>query len=184
MADTTSAKDLVGVIRKSPSLMITFGVVFVFILIYVYERSKNASAAATTGTQQPGQFAPALGTYTYVEDIHGTTGAAPVPIVGPVGPAGPIGPAGPAGPTRVPPIPKPPPNPTPVPSAWTALFSGKSPFPYKFGQNAYTTTIGGKQWTVGFGSGNRVWGVPGKVSIQKWQTTPIAIGQKQLLYQD
>lgn len=76
----TSAKDLVGVIRKSPSLMITFGVVFVFLLIYLYEKGKSGTASTTTATQ-PAQFAPATGSYVFEEDIHPT--AAPTIPVGP-----------------------------------------------------------------------------------------------------
>ena len=104
--ETTSAKDLVAVIRKSPALMISVGAVLLFALYYFYERSKAGAAAASTTTPAaaPSAFAPALGTYTFVEDIHQTP--APTVIVnappGPAGPPGKPGPAGPPGPTPKP----------------------------------------------------------------------------------
>ena len=98
--NTTSAKDLVAVIRKSPALMISVGAVLLFVLYYFYERSKTGAAAASTTTPgaAPSAFAPALGTYTFVEDIHQT----PAPTVIVNAPPGPRGPAGPPGPTPKP----------------------------------------------------------------------------------
>ena len=95
--NTTSAKDLVAVVRKSPALMVSVGAVLLFALYYFYERSKTGAAASTTTPAQASAFAPALGTYTFVEDIHQTP--APTVIVNaPPGPAGPPGPPGKPGP--------------------------------------------------------------------------------------
>ncbi len=69
-------------------------------------------------------------------------------------------------------------------NAWNpfaALF-GKAPagFQDTLGNHA---TINNQVWTIVPGSSGRIWGVPGSVSAQTAANTPIAQGQKQLLYQ-
>src|SRR6266704_4412232 len=77
-----------------------------------------------------------------------------------------------------------PPTGGPSGNAWNpfaALF-GKAPAGFQdvLGNHA---TINNQVWTIVPGSSGRIWGVPGSVSAQTAANTPIAQGQKQLLYQ-
>lgn len=73
----------------------------------------------------------------------------------------------------------------PVPGINTGLLGGTAPSGqnFAFGQKV---TSGGQTYLVGPGSQGRIWGVPiqpgQNLSFQQWQNTPIAQGQKTLLY--
>jgi hypothetical protein len=163
----TSFKDLIGVVRKSPALLITLGVVVVVIAFIVYKRSQSASAnttAATTDmTSQPGYFLmynesnpPTIN----INDQDSSTHPAPAPTPTPVPITTPGGPD---------------PN--------VALYSGRPPKGTAI-RLGTTLTVGGKKWIIGPGDAGRIWGVPYRAGItnEQWQNTPIALGQKQLLY--
>jgi collagen type I alpha len=98
MPDETSPKDLIRVIKGNKGLTIVAIGAAILLLFYLYKQSQAVGAtsgASTAAALAPTGFAPALGTYTYVEDIHqGAT-----PVVGPAGPAGATGTQGPTGPT-------------------------------------------------------------------------------------
>ncbi len=147
MADETSPKDLIRVIKGNKGLTIVAIGAAILLLFYLYKQSQAVNAASTTATASPTAptgFMPAMGSYTYVEDIHQTA----TPIIGPAGATGARGPQGPQGPASPPVIGKPiikkPPvqvkKPIPAPSISSAglLGTGIRFFPkYKNGLGYY-----------------------------------------------
>jgi hypothetical protein len=163
----TSFKDLVGVVRRSPAMLITLGVAVLVLAFIVYKRSQsgsaNTTAATTDMTAQPGYFLmynesnpPTIN----INDQDSNTHPAPLPTPTPVPITSPGGPD---------------PN--------VALYSGRPPKGTAI-RLGTTLTVGGKKWIIGPGDAGRIWGVPYRAGLTnaQWETTPIAIGQKQLLY--
>ncbi len=166
-----TAKDVFAVIKKSPSLMITLAVVSVAVVYYYYKKSSAAAstAAASTSTQ-PSQFAPAMGTYTFVEDIH--QASAPTPITIMPAPVTVIN-----QPTQAPP---PILTPMPIPKKVIPLIPyGKWPVGVKW-VTGNSVTWSGKLYTLEVGSSGRIWGLPGRVSASQIKNTTIP--PKFLLY--
>lgn len=132
MADT-SAKDLVAVVRKSPALMITLGVVFVALLVYLYEKGQGSSASTTAATAAVAATTPAgTGSYTFEENIQ----QQPTPsIVVPPANVG-VSPPLPGAPSNAPAPLIPMPAPTPPVNT---LQQPSTPFPV---QTAYTSAMG------------------------------------------
>jgi hypothetical protein len=176
MAEQTSAKDVFAVIKRSPSLMIALGVVAIAVVYYEYQRSKAGLAASTgaTASTQPAAFAPAMGTYTYEQDIHQTHVPTPITIQnfipGSTSPPLPGAPPPPAPPVVVPPV---------LPGGGR-IPTGMWPKSVKWVTGNFVTWAG-STYTINVGNNNRIWGVPGKVSAKQAIATPIP--PKFLLYQ-
>lgn len=113
-------------------------------------------------------------------------------IAGPQGPTGPTGPTGPAGP-QGPAGPGGGPGGSPTPNPPGGSIPGIDYPLIPFGQlpsqatNAPTGTVinwNGQQWTIGWGSGGRLWGVQGNIPVAQWAVTPLSSqgGAKMLLY--
>jgi hypothetical protein len=176
-AEQTTAKDVFAVIKRSPSLMIALGVVGVAVAYYYYKRSSAGLAASTgaTASTQPAAFAPAMGTYTYEQDIHQAAIPTPITIqnILPV-------------PTSLPGAPPPPAVITPTTPVISAkpgsgrIPSGMWPKNVKWVTGNFVTWAG-QTYTINVGNNNRIWGVPGKVSAKQAMATPIP--PKFLLYQ-
>jgi hypothetical protein len=102
MADQTSPKDLITVIKGNKGLTAVAIGAAVLLVYYLYKQSQAVSAASTTATAATtGTGIPLTGgSYTNVEKTYQ---ASPSPIAGPsgapgsTGAAGPVGPAGPVG---------------------------------------------------------------------------------------
>jgi hypothetical protein len=166
----TSFKDLVGVVRRSPPMLIALGVVVLVIAFIVYKRSQsgtpNTVAASNDMTGQPGYFliynesaTPAIN----INDQDSSTHPGPMP---------PPVPPDVSGKFR-----RPDPNPN------EPLYSGRPPKGTNYALGS-VLTLGGKKWIVGPGNAGRIWGVPYRAGLTnaQWNATPIGIGQKQLLY--
>lgn len=70
---------------------------------------------------------------------------------------------------------------SPPASPWNPIIPASSNFSYKeYGQQY----VNGQLYTVGGGSQGRVYGVPGSVDKATFEKTPIALGQKIVLYQN
>lgn len=176
----TPAKDLFAQIKKSPSLMITLGVVVVVGVYWLWQRqsSANAPASQAASSNLPSGYAPALGTYTYEESVNNP---GQPPIVNVTNPITVVQPTQ-TGTTPPPPPKTPPPVTKGKPNAPIIPF-GKLPAGnwFVFGKQL---TWNGITYTVGPGSGGILWGVPGRnIPFNQWQNTPIApAGTKVRLY--
>ncbi len=188
MADETSPKDLIKVIRGNKGLTaVAIGAV-VLLLFYLYKQSQAVTAgigasSTDTSASAPTGFTPATGSYTYVEDIHqGAT-----PVMGPPGPTGPQGPTGAPGPQGPPvivtppvkqPVVKPPVKSPPV-SSQGLLGAGVRFFPkYKNGLGYYRgPKTGGKIIPIPLPA-NTVY-IPG-ASGRVWYQSPPGSAQKLL----
>jgi hypothetical protein len=175
----TGAKDVFAVIKRSPSLMIALGVVAIAVVYYEYQKSKAGLTAATgaTASTQPAAFAPATGTYTYEQDIHQTHVPTPITIqnIIPGATSSPL-PGAPPPPTVITPT-------TPVVSTRPGgglIPTGMWPKNIKWVTGNFVTWAG-STYTLNVGNGNRIWGVPGKVSAK--QAIATSIPPKFLLYQ-
>jgi hypothetical protein len=168
----TSFKDLVSVVRRSPAMLIALGFIAVVIAYIVYKRSQSGTSnttAATSGstdmTAQPGYFLmynesnpPTIN----INDQDSTTHPAPLPT--------PTPPADVTGGFKA--------NP------WVALYQGKPPKGVTTNTHS-VITVAGNRWMIGGGGNGRIWGVPYTPGLTRaqWEKTPIAVGQKQLLWQ-
>jgi hypothetical protein len=148
MAEPEIVADVSKAVKKNPALGIAGVVIIAALLYYLYQRGQAATIAPASSAPAatPG-FTPALGTYTYTQDIHQTGPA------GPAGPTGQPGPTGPTGPTGQPqPQPQPPPQnpisgvaiPLPAPPKSTVQFGSIG----NVGQRVYVTLPSKAQYKV------------------------------------
>lgn len=166
-------KQLWQTLKANKPLFITV-LVGLAVLVYIIWKNSQANQppAAPTATGVPGLFEH--------HPQHGT-------IPSPVAPLPPIlvqppvlgGPA--PGPPVVPIPGQPVPGPGPGDPRKPLIPYGQLPggTQYVLGNHL---SWQGQIWTIGPGSNGILWGVPGNVSIAQWQSTPIAVGQKQVLY--
>jgi hypothetical protein len=162
--------NIADLFKKNPFLIIIAGIglLVIFMLIKGAGGAKSAAQAqpsATPGTQNVGLPGQSL----YLAFIPTQ---APASEIVPTGVT-----------TIVPPTPSPQPTPTPIGTSGALIPKGQWPssIPFVFGR---TINVGGTTYTLGPGSGGRVWGVPGTgLSLAQWNNVPIGPGQKTLLYQ-